>query len=89
MSIPVTRPAFANNPELLTVANTGILSASLPAGVAGCAWLYPVSRPAAERAGAETDRPRCASGQGVGKADTRIQNAVGIELSLDCGHQPQ
>ncbi len=46
MSIFVAQLGFANNEELLLMAKTGILAASLLAGVAGFIWLYLVSKPA-------------------------------------------
>ncbi|HDY84463.1 hypothetical protein LCGC14_0441000 [marine sediment metagenome] len=45
MSIFVAQLGFANNEELLLMAKTGILGASLLAGVAGYVWLYVVSKP--------------------------------------------
>ncbi len=45
MSIFVAQLGFANNEELLLMAKTGILFASLLAGVAGFIWLYLVSKP--------------------------------------------
>jgi NhaA family Na+:H+ antiporter len=43
MSIFVAQLGFSHNEELLLMAKTGILSASLLAGVAGYVWLYLVS----------------------------------------------
>ena len=45
MSIFVAQLGFAHNDELLLMAKTGILFASLLAGVAGFVWLYLVSKP--------------------------------------------
>ena len=45
MSIFVAQLGFSNNDELLLMAKTGILTASLLAGVAGFIWLYLVSEP--------------------------------------------
>ncbi len=45
MSIFVAQLGFSNNEELLLMAKTGILGASLLAGIAGYAWLYLVSKP--------------------------------------------
>lgn len=45
MSIFVAQLGFANNEELLLMAKTGILGASLLAGVSGYIWLYLVSKP--------------------------------------------
>jgi NhaA family Na+:H+ antiporter len=45
MSIFVAQLGFAHNEELLLMAKTGILAASLLAGVAGFIWLYLVSKP--------------------------------------------
>ena len=45
MSIFVAQLAFGNNEELLLMAKTGILGASLLAGIAGYVWLYLVSKP--------------------------------------------
>jgi len=47
MSIFVAQLGFSNNEELLLMAKTGILGASLLAGVAGYVWLYLVSKPKA------------------------------------------
>ncbi len=47
MSIFVAQLAFGNNEELLLMAKTGILGASLLAGIAGYVWLYLVSKPIA------------------------------------------
>lgn len=47
MSIFVAQLAFGNNEELLLMAKTGILGASLLAGIAGYVWLYLVSKPVA------------------------------------------
>ncbi|MFT7414395.1 MAG: NhaA family Na+:H+ antiporter [Methylophagaceae bacterium] len=47
MSIFVAQLAFGNNAELLLMAKTGILGASLLAGIAGYVWLYLVSKPTA------------------------------------------
>ena len=49
MSIFVAQLGFGENEELLLMAKTGILAASLLAGVAGFVWLYLVSKPAAEQ----------------------------------------
>ncbi|MBT3559289.1 MAG: Na+/H+ antiporter NhaA [Rhodospirillales bacterium] len=46
MSIFVAQLGFGESEELLLMAKTGILAASLFAGVAGFLWLYLVSRPA-------------------------------------------
>ena len=45
MSIFVAQLGFKENPELLLMAKTGILTASLFAGIAGFIWLYVVSKP--------------------------------------------
>ena len=45
MSIFVAQLGFAHNDELLLMAKTGILLASVLAGVAGFIWLYIVSKP--------------------------------------------
>ncbi|VAW67922.1 Na+/H+ antiporter NhaA type [hydrothermal vent metagenome] len=45
MSIFVAQLGFANNEELLLMAKTGILFASLLAGISGYIWLYLVSSP--------------------------------------------
>ena len=45
MSIFVAQLGFNNNPELLLMAKTGILFASLVAGISGFVWLYVVSKP--------------------------------------------
>lgn len=45
MSIFVAQLGFEGNEELLLMAKTGILAASLLAGVAGFVWLYLVSEP--------------------------------------------
>jgi NhaA family Na+:H+ antiporter len=45
MSIFVAQLGFVHNEELLLMAKTGILVASLLAGVAGFVWLYLVSEP--------------------------------------------
>jgi len=45
MSIFVAQLGFEENPELLLMAKTGILLASLLAGVTGFIWLYLVSTP--------------------------------------------
>ena len=47
MSIFVAQLGFGENPELLLMAKTGILVASLLAGVTGFIWLYLVSTPSA------------------------------------------
>jgi NhaA family Na+:H+ antiporter len=47
MSIFVAQLGFGNNEELLLMAKTGILGASLFAGIAGYTWLYIVSKPVA------------------------------------------
>jgi len=47
MSIFVAQLGFGNNEELLLMAKTGILGASLLAGIAGYVWLYLVSKPTA------------------------------------------
>jgi NhaA family Na+:H+ antiporter len=44
MSIFVAQLGFANNEELLLMAKTGILMASLISGIAGYIWLYLVSK---------------------------------------------
>jgi len=49
MSIFVAQLGFGNNEELLLMAKTGILGASLLAGVSGYIWLYLVSKPAATK----------------------------------------
>ncbi len=46
MSIFVAQLGFAHNEELLLMAKTGILAASILAGVVGFIWLYMVSKPA-------------------------------------------
>ena len=46
MSIFVAQLGFSHNEELLLMAKTGILAASLLAGVAGYIWLFIVSKPA-------------------------------------------
>jgi len=46
MSIFVAQLGFSHNEELLLMAKTGILLASLLAGAIGFAWLYMVSEPA-------------------------------------------
>ncbi len=46
MSIFVAQLGFAHNEELLLMAKTGILFASLVAGISGYIWLYLVSKPA-------------------------------------------
>ena len=46
MSIFVAQLGFEGNDQLLLMAKTGILAASLLAGVAGFIWLYVVSEPA-------------------------------------------
>jgi len=46
MSIFVAQLGFGTNEELLLMAKTGILSASLLAGVTGYIWLFLVSKPA-------------------------------------------
>jgi NhaA family Na+:H+ antiporter len=53
MSIFVAQLGFEDNPELLLMAKTGILLASLLAGVTGFIWLYLVSTPS----GAEQQTP--------------------------------
>jgi Na+:H+ antiporter, NhaA family len=45
MSIFVAQLGFSHNPELLLMAKTGILAASIIAGVAGFIWLYILSKP--------------------------------------------
>jgi len=45
MSIFVAQLGFENNEELLLMAKTGILAASLLSGIAGLIWLYVVSKP--------------------------------------------
>ncbi len=45
MSIFVAQLGFGDNAEMLLMAKTGILAASLLAGVAGFVWLYMVSQP--------------------------------------------
>ncbi len=45
MSIFVAQLGFSHNKELLLMAKTGILFASLLAGVSGYVWLYLVSKP--------------------------------------------
>jgi NhaA family Na+:H+ antiporter len=45
MSIFVAQLGFGTNDEYLLMAKTGILAASLIAGVAGSVWLYVVSKP--------------------------------------------
>jgi NhaA family Na+:H+ antiporter len=47
MSIFVAQLGFEHSPELLLMAKTGILFASLLAGVSGFVWLYLASRPVA------------------------------------------
>lgn len=51
MSIFVAQLAFGGEDELLLVAKTGILGASLIAGVAGYAWLYVTGTPSDDRTG--------------------------------------
>jgi len=46
MSIFVAQLGFGSNEELLLMAKTGILAASVLAGVAGFVWLFLVSKPA-------------------------------------------
>ena len=46
MSIFVAQLGFSRNEDLLLMAKTGILAASVLAGVAGFIWLYLVSKPA-------------------------------------------
>lgn len=46
MSIFIAELAFAGQPDLLLMAKTGILTASLLAGLAGVAWLYFFTTPA-------------------------------------------
>jgi NhaA family Na+:H+ antiporter len=48
MSIFVAQLGFSDNPELLLMAKTGILTASLLAGIAGFIWLYLASTPKKE-----------------------------------------
>lgn len=48
MSIFVAQLGFSHNDELLLMAKTGILGASLLAGIAGYVWLYLVSESVAE-----------------------------------------
>jgi len=48
MSIFVAQLAFGGQEDLLLMAKTGILGASLLAGLTGYAWLYLVSRPEVE-----------------------------------------
>ena len=50
MSIFVAQLAFADNLQLLVMAKTGILMASLIAGLCGFAWLFLVSRPVVDAA---------------------------------------
>ncbi|MFK5894603.1 MAG: Na+/H+ antiporter NhaA, partial [Pseudomonadota bacterium] len=45
MSIFVAQLGFSHNEELLLMAKTGILFASLLAGISGYIWLYLVSKP--------------------------------------------
>ena len=45
MSIFVAQLGFRGREDLLLMAKTGILAASLLAGVAGFIWLYLVSKP--------------------------------------------
>ena len=45
MSIFVAQLGFGSNEELLLMAKTGILAASVLAGVAGFVWLFLVSKP--------------------------------------------
>jgi NhaA family Na+:H+ antiporter len=47
MSIFVAQLGFEGNEQLLLMAKTGILAASLLAGISGFIWLYLVSRPTA------------------------------------------
>lgn len=49
MSIFVAQLAFPGDPQLLVMAKTGILFASLVAGISGFIWLYLVSQPTAEQ----------------------------------------
>jgi Na+:H+ antiporter, NhaA family len=44
MSIFIAQLGYADRPELLVMAKTGILAASLVAGVGGYLWLYLLSR---------------------------------------------
>jgi len=48
MSIFVAQLGFSHNEELLLMAKTGILFASLLAGISGYIWLYLVSKPVAD-----------------------------------------
>ena len=59
MSIFVAQLGFGDNAELLLMAKTGILAASLLAGVTGFVWLYLASKPQAVQGpvSAETHRP--------------------------------
>jgi NhaA family Na+:H+ antiporter len=50
MSIFVAELGFGGSEDLLLMAKTGILAASLLAGVVGFIWLYLVSRPVVEQA---------------------------------------
>lgn len=56
MSIFVAQLAFAGNLQLLVMAKTGILFASLLAGIGGFIWLYLVSQPQPEGASAAPRR---------------------------------
>jgi NhaA family Na+:H+ antiporter len=47
MSIFVAQLGFGESEDILRMAKTGILAASLLAGVAGFIWLYLVSKPVA------------------------------------------
>ncbi len=47
MSIFVAQLGFGERDDLLLMAKTGILAASLLAGIAGYIWLYVVSKPTA------------------------------------------
>jgi NhaA family Na+:H+ antiporter len=49
MSIFIAQLGFEGNEELLLMAKTGILAASLIAGIAGFVWLYMVSKPAEQQ----------------------------------------
>ncbi|HED16462.1 MAG TPA: Na+/H+ antiporter NhaA [Gammaproteobacteria bacterium] len=53
MSIFVAELGFSGNAELLLMAKTGILAASLLAGISGFIWLYLVSKPVQVVAAAE------------------------------------
>lgn len=73
MSIFIAELGFANNPEALLMAKTGILIASVIAGVVGYIWLYQVSK---------AKLPR-----GIAPYATPVP--VNIDLSTSLQDQPQ